>query len=70
MALQNLLKSDGPTDPYLEILRQRLANIGEKLVKKISASDSVGPNSGAGKTCLRLVYYRDDGFSGLLLACD
>lgn len=35
MALQKLLKSDGPTDSYLEILKQRLANGGEKLVKKV-----------------------------------
>jgi hypothetical protein len=35
MALQILLKGDGPTHSYLEILKRRLASDGEKLVKKV-----------------------------------
>lgn len=67
IALQVLLEGDVSTHSYLEILKQRIASGGEKLLKKMSTSEIQGPSLDACQIRPKLIYYRDDEYSGLLL---
>ncbi|KAF8912803.1 hypothetical protein CPB84DRAFT_1957224 [Gymnopilus junonius] len=70
MTLRSLLRHKNNSSPYLENLSFRLGNVGETLASLMLNESEIILDSGLAHKDMRLIFYRDAGYSGLLLTSD